>query len=80
MFEVTDRAHRELVGRFLNERGVNIVVPEDQRIKHDIIFGELDPGAKLKLDDLKQRYSASLSTLRETLNRLASEGFVETAW
>lgn len=48
-----------------------------QRIKHDIIFGELDPGAKLKLDDLKQRYSASLSTLRETLNRLASEGFVE---
>lgn len=36
--EVTDRAHRELVGRFLNERGVNIVVPEDQRIKHDIVI------------------------------------------
>lgn len=48
-----------------------------QRIKHDIIFGELNPGAKLKLEALKQRYSASSSTLRETLNRLASEGFVE---
>ncbi|MEN9763395.1 MAG: ribonuclease [Pseudomonadota bacterium] len=35
--EVTDRVHRRLVGRFINERGVHIVVPEDQRIKHDII-------------------------------------------
>lgn len=47
-----------------------------ERIKHDIIFGRLKPGAKLKLDGLKQQYSASVSTLRETLNRLASEGFV----
>lgn len=49
-----------------------------QKIKHDIIFGVLTPGAKLKLDSLKDRYSASLSTLRETLNRLSSEGFVES--
>lgn len=48
-----------------------------QRIKRDIIFGALTPGAKLKLDMLKGRYEASLSTLRETLNRLASEGFVD---
>lgn len=47
------------------------------QIKHDIIFGDLAPGAKLKLNALKDRYSASLSTLRETLNRLASEGFVD---
>ena len=46
------------------------------KIKHDIIFGELAPGVKLKLDALKERYEASVSTLRETLNRLASEGFV----
>ena len=50
-----------------------------ERIKHDIIFGELAPGAKLKLDGLRDRYSASVSTLRETLNRLASEGFVDAA-
>ncbi len=47
-----------------------------ETIKHDIIFGNLEPGAKLKLDALKEQYSASVSTLRETLNRLASEGFV----
>ena len=48
-----------------------------QQIKRDIIFGELKPGNKLKLDGLRERYSASMSTLRETLSRLASEGFVE---
>ena len=48
-----------------------------QQIKRDIIFGQLEPGAKLKLNGLKSRYAASLSTLRETLSRLASEGFVE---
>ena len=48
-----------------------------QQIKRDIIFGDLKPGNKLKLDGLRQRYAASMSTLRETLSRLASEGFVE---
>ena len=48
-----------------------------QHIKRDIIFGDLKPGNKLKLDGLRQRYAASMSTLRETLSRLASEGFVE---
>lgn len=47
-----------------------------ERIRRDIIFGDLPPGAKLKLDGLRQRYEASVSTLRETLNRLASDGFV----
>ena len=46
------------------------------QIKHDIIFGILEPGTKLKLSPLSARYGASVSTLRETLNRLASEGFV----
>ncbi len=43
--EVTDRAHRALVGRFITERGVHIVVPEDQRIKHDIIVAPADVGS-----------------------------------
>lgn len=46
------------------------------KIKGDIIFGELKPGAKLKLTALKSRYKTSLTTLRETLNRLSSDGFV----
>jgi len=50
-----------------------------ERIKHDVIFGELAPGVKLKLDGLRARYGASVSTLREILNRLASEGFIVAA-
>ncbi len=46
------------------------------QIKSDIIFGVLAPGSKLKLEALKTHYTASNSTLRETLNRLASDGFV----
>lgn len=46
------------------------------QIKKDIIFGVLTPQTKLKLGGMKTRYSASISTIRETLSRLASEGFV----
>jgi DNA-binding GntR family transcriptional regulator len=46
------------------------------RIRADIIFGRLAPGQRLKLDRLKQTYGASVSTLREILNRLSSEGLV----
>ena len=48
-----------------------------ERVKRDIIFGELAPASKLKLDGLRDRYGTSVSTLREILNRLTSEGFVE---
>ena len=47
------------------------------KIKSDIITGALKPGKKSKLDALKVQYSSNFSTLRETLNRLASDGFVE---
>jgi len=47
-----------------------------EAIRSDIIFGRLEPEKKLKLDKMKASYKASISTLRETLNRLASEGFV----
>ena len=47
-----------------------------ETIKRDIIFGTLAPGSKLKLEGLKAQYAASVSTLRETLNRLSSDGFV----
>ena len=47
-----------------------------RRIRADIIFGRIAPGQKLKLDRLKEAYGASVSTLREILSRLASEGLV----
>ena len=47
-----------------------------RRIRADIIFGRLPPGQKLKLESLKESYETSISTLREVLNRLSSEGLV----
>jgi DNA-binding GntR family transcriptional regulator len=48
-----------------------------RRIRTDIIFGRLAPGQKLTLERMKEAYSASVSTLREILNRLASESLIE---
>ena len=47
-----------------------------RRIRSDIIFGVLTPSGRLKLDSIKEDYGLSVSTLREILNRLSSEGFV----
>jgi DNA-binding GntR family transcriptional regulator len=47
-----------------------------RQIREDIIFGRLAPEEKLRLDRLRGRYGASVSTLREILNRLTSEGLV----
>jgi GntR family transcriptional regulator, carbon starvation induced regulator len=47
-----------------------------RRIRSDIIFGHLQPDQKLRLEALKKTYGVSISTLREILSRLASEGFV----
>ena len=47
-----------------------------RRIRADILFGRLRPGQKLKLDGLKEGYGVSVSTLREILSRLTSEGLV----
>lgn len=47
-----------------------------RHIRHDIIFGALKPGTRLKLDRLREPYHASVSTLREILSRLASERLV----
>ena len=46
------------------------------RLRSDIIFGRLAPSQKLKLEGLKDAYGISISTLRELLNRLTSEGLI----
>ncbi|TYL48845.1 GntR family transcriptional regulator [Marinomonas sp. IMCC 4694] len=48
-----------------------------EQLRSDIVTGVLSPGEKLKLNALRLRYSASVNTLRETLMRLVSDGFVQ---
>lgn len=47
-----------------------------QLIRSAIVFGRLAPGQRLRLDRLRTEYGTSVSTLREILNRLTSEGLV----
>ncbi len=58
-------ADRKLVGQTAYES-----------LRNDIVTGKLCPGQKLKLNELRAGYGVSVNTLRETLMRLVSDGFV----
>ncbi|NKL19629.1 GntR family transcriptional regulator [Rhizobium leguminosarum] len=47
-----------------------------RQIREDIISGTLPPGAKIKLEQAKERYSIGISSLREILSRLTMENLV----
>lgn len=59
--------------------GVNAETAGERAYRHirrDILFGRLAPALRLKLDGLKESYGVSISTLRELLSRLTSEGLI----
>lgn len=47
------------------------------RIRHDILYGELFPEEKLQIDAISGRYGIGAVPVREALNRLSSEGLVD---
>lgn len=47
------------------------------RLRRDILVGHLAPGQKLRVEFVSERYSSGASPVREALNRLSSEGFVD---
>ncbi len=47
-----------------------------QQIRADIIKCKLNPGDKLRSDDLRRKYGVGVSPLREALSRLVVEGLV----
>lgn len=47
-----------------------------RRIRSDIVLGRLTPGRRLPLERMKEAYGASVGTLRELFNRLATEGLL----
>lgn len=46
-------------------------------IREDILAGRLAPGLRLKIEQLCERYETTANPVREALNRLSSEGFVD---
>lgn len=45
-------------------------------LRQAIVRGEFEPGARLRVEALSQRFSVSSSPLREALNRLSEQGLV----
>ncbi|TAK91077.1 MAG: ribonuclease R [Burkholderiaceae bacterium] len=79
--EVIERRTNKLVGRLLSERGVYVVAPEDQRIKHDILIppGEVrhaQPGQVVTVEILEQpsRYSQPMGRVVEVLGEIGDPG------
>jgi DNA-binding GntR family transcriptional regulator len=46
------------------------------RLRRDILHGDLAPGYKLRIESLCQRYAAGGSPVREALSRLSADGLV----
>jgi ribonuclease R len=79
--EVTERRTNKLVGRLLNERGVFVVVPEDQRIKHDILISpgetrKAQPGQVVTVEIVEQpsRYTQPIGRIAEVLGEIDDPG------
>lgn len=49
-----------------------------RRIRQDILWGHLPPGAPLRSDELRSAYDVGVSPLREALSRLVAERLVTT--
>ena len=47
------------------------------RLRSDIISGKLQPGRKLKIEELRRAYDVGTSPIREALSLLTSDHFVE---
>lgn len=81
IIEVTERVNRRLVGRLLSERGVTVVAPEDQRIKHDILIppGEAhraQPGqvVTVEITDPPSGHAAPMGRIVEVLGDIDDPG------
>ncbi len=79
--EVVERKTNRLVGRFLYERGAHIVVPEDQRIKHDVLIpagetGAAQPGQVVTVEIVQQptRHTQPLGRVVEVLGEIDDPG------
>src|SRR5690606_4149451 len=79
--EVLERHTNKLVGRFLKEHGAFIVVPEDQRIKRDILIaasdtGDAEHGQVVSVEILQQptRHTQPLGRVIEVLGEIDDPG------
>lgn len=58
------------------DRSRTLVESAYSSLRHEILSGHLKPSAKLRTEELRQRYKIGASTLREALTRLLGEALV----
>jgi DNA-binding GntR family transcriptional regulator len=58
--------------------GVTNLMSLYETLRSDILMGAYEPGSKLKMEALKERYGSGVNVLRESLARLSSEGLVDS--
>jgi GntR family transcriptional regulator, carbon starvation induced regulator len=65
--------------RSMNEHGVRATTATTvfERIRDDILSGNLAPAMKLRIEFVCERYGIGASPVREALNRLSQDGLVE---
>jgi len=56
--------------------GISLTHSAYERLRAELLSGRLQPGERLKITDLCEALSVSLSAVREALSRLTSEGLV----
>lgn len=49
-----------------------------QRIRADILSGELPPGSRLRFAEMRKRYDTSVGVVREALSRIAEQGLARS--
>lgn len=83
---ITSALHRQQSGKSLVEPGAeadssaqstSITTQIYSRVRGDVLAGILEPGQKLKIDELRQTYGSGSSPIREALSLLTSDGLVE---
>jgi DNA-binding GntR family transcriptional regulator len=59
-----------------NDASLNLTQTAYERLRADLLACRIEPGSRLKIQELCTRLSVSLGAIREALSRLTSEGLV----
>ena len=74
LLKTADLAEGPLLGA---NPGSTLATSLYDQMRSDLLAGKLEPGRKLQIEFLADRYQAGNTPIREALNRLTSDGLVE---
>lgn len=79
--EVLERANHLIIGRLLNENGVLIVAPEDQRLNHDVLIAPKSQGkaqvgqvVSVQITRFPDRHTQAMGKIVEVLGEIDDPG------